>query len=104
MGVYSGGIHFYSPIRIGDIEVEARLIHTSARSVHIAVHVRAASPRTPSDLRLTTQRTSIFVDLGVEGRVRPVAPLALHSDEDRRLNSHALELSLMRESLEALPV
>jgi 4-hydroxybenzoyl-CoA thioesterase len=105
VAVYSGGIHFYSPIRIGDVvEVEARLIHTGDRSLHIAIHVRAASPRTPTELRLTTQCMSVFVDLGADGRARPVPPLELLSDEDHRLSAHAVELIRMRAALEALPV
>lgn len=105
VAVYSGGIHFYSPIRIGDlVEVEARLIHTGAHSLHIAVHVRAASPRSPRDLRLTTQCMSVFVGLGADGRAKPVDPVPLVTAEDRRLDAHALELIRLRSELEALPV
>ncbi|WP_370545113.1 acyl-CoA thioesterase [Herbiconiux sp. VKM Ac-1786] len=105
VAVYSGGIHFFSPIRIGDlVEVEARLIRTGGRSLHIAVHVRAASPRTPQELRLTTHCMTIFVDLGPDGRARAVEALPARSDEDRRLAEHAAELTRLRDSLEALPV
>ena len=83
--VYSGGIHFFRPIRIGHVvEVEARLIHTGARSMHIAVHVRSGSASRPDALEPTTQCMSIFVDPGPDGRARPVRPLELRSDEDRR--------------------
>ena len=82
--VYSGGIHFFRPIRIGHVvEVEARLIHTGARSMHIAVHVRSGSASRPDALEPTTQCMSIFVDPGPDGRARPVRPLELRSDEDR---------------------
>ncbi|MEB0303692.1 acyl-CoA thioesterase, partial [Mucilaginibacter sp. 5C4] len=48
VAVYSGGIHFYRPIRIGHIvEVDARLIHTGPSSMHISIRVRSGSPRTP---------------------------------------------------------
>ncbi len=105
VAVYSGGIHFFRPIRIGHIvEVDARLIHTGERSMHIAVHVRSGSPRTPHALELTTQCMSIFVDPGADGRAREVAPLVLHSDEDRRLDAHAIDLIRMRGELEALPI
>ncbi|MFB2585282.1 acyl-CoA thioesterase [Herbiconiux liukaitaii] len=104
VAVYSGGIHFYRPIRIGHIvEVDARLIHTGDRSMHVAIHVRSGSPRTPSALELTTQCMSIFVD-PEEGRARRVAPLELDSEEDRRLAEHAQELIRLRAELEALPV
>ncbi|QJU54920.1 acyl-CoA thioesterase [Herbiconiux sp. KACC 21604] len=104
VAVYSGGIHFFRPIRIGDIvEVDARLIHTGERSMHIAVRVRSGSPRTPHELQLTTQCMSIFVDLGDEG-ARPVAPLPLISAEDFRLDAHADDLIRMRGALERIPV
>ncbi|MDO9397243.1 MAG: hotdog domain-containing protein [Herbiconiux sp.] len=104
VAVYSGGIHFYRPIRIGHIvEVDARLIHTGRRSMHIAIHVRSGSPLTPSALELTTQCMSVFVDLGDDGRARFVPPLALVTEEDRRLDAHAGELIRMRGELEALP-
>jgi len=105
VAVYSGGIHFFRPIRIGDIvEVDARLIHSGERSLHVAIHVRSGSPRTPHDLHLTTQCMSIFVDVGPDGRARPVLPLPLLSDEDRRLDAHARTLIRLRSQLEALPV
>ena len=103
--VYSGGIHFFRPIRIGHVvEVEARLIHTGAHSMHIAVHVRSGSPSMPEALEPTTQCMSIFVDPGPDGRARPVKPLELRSDEDRRLDRHARELIRLRDLLGALPL
>jgi acyl-CoA hydrolase len=104
VAVYSGGIHFYRPIRIGHIvEVDARLIHTGERSMHVAIHVRSGSPRHPDALQLTTQCMSVFVDLE-PGGARPVAALELRSDEDRRLAAHATDLIRMRAELEALPI
>ncbi len=45
VAVYAGGIHFERAIRIGDIvEVEARIIHTSSRSIHVAARVSSADP------------------------------------------------------------
>jgi 4-hydroxybenzoyl-CoA thioesterase len=105
VAVYSGGIHFYRPIRIGHIvEVSARLIHTGPQSMHIAIHVRSGSPETPRALELTTQCMSVFVELdAATGRSRPVPALPLVSDEDRRLDAHALDLIRLRAGLEALP-
>jgi 4-hydroxybenzoyl-CoA thioesterase len=103
--VYSGGIHFFRPIRIGHIvEIEARLIHTGPRSMHIAVRVRSGSAQTPEALESTTQCMSIFVDPGHDGRARPVDQLELRSDEDHRLDRHARDLIRMRERLTALPI
>ncbi len=103
--VYSGGIHFFRPIRIGDVvELDARLIHTGRTSMHIAVRVRSGSPRSPDALELTTHCMSVFVDPGGDGHARPIPPLELRSAEDRRLDEHARELIRMRERLQALPV
>jgi 4-hydroxybenzoyl-CoA thioesterase len=105
VAVYSGGIHFYRPIRIGHVvELDARLIHTGPRSMHIAIHVRSGSPRTPEVLELTTQCMSVFVDRGADGHARAVEPLALRSAEDIALDAHARDLIRMREGLEAIPI
>lgn len=105
VAVYSGGIHFYRPIQIGDIvEVDARLIHTGPHSMHISIRVRSGSPRAPHDLKLTTQCMSIFVTRGPDGSAEPVRPLALVSEEDRRLDEHARDLIAMRADLPTIPL
>ena len=104
VAVYSGGIHFYRPVRIGHlVEVEARLIHTGPRSMHLAIHVRSGDPRT-GELELTTQCMSVFVVRGDEGAAAAVPALEPRSDEDRRLDEHARELIRLRAELPALPV
>ena len=102
VAVYSGGIHFLSPIHIGDIvELEARLIHTGPHSMHIVVHVRAKDPR-GSQWRDTTQCMTIFVTRDAAGHASAVPQLELHSDEDRRLDEHARDLVRRRASLAPL--
>lgn len=104
VAVYSGGIHFYRPIHIGDIvEIRARLIHTSARSMHIAIQVHSANPRTPNDLALTTQCMSVFVVPGDDGHAVPVEPLVLRTDEDRALDAFALDLVERRQRMLPIP-
>ncbi|MDP9027311.1 MAG: acyl-CoA thioesterase, partial [Actinomycetota bacterium] len=72
VAAYSGGIHFSSPVHIGDlVEVEARLIHTGPRSMHVAIHVRSGSP-TDGVLVPTTQCMSILVTKGADGKALPV--------------------------------
>ncbi|MHC5794766.1 acyl-CoA thioesterase [Lacisediminihabitans sp. FW035] len=102
IAVYSGGIHFYRPIHIGDIvEVEARLIHTGVRSMHVAIHVRSGDPVDPV-MALTTQCMSILVATGDDGRAVVVPALEPRSDEDAALDAHAIELIAMRAELGAL--
>lgn len=105
VAVYSGGIHFYRPIQIGDIvEVDARLIHTGPHSMHISIRVRSGSPHAPHDLKLTTQCMSIFVTRGADESAQPVRQLPLVSEEDRRLDEHARALIAMRADLPTLPL
>ena len=105
VAVYSGGIHFYRPIHIGHIvEVDARLIHTGKRSMHISIRVRSGSPRTPHDLQLTTQCMSIFVAIGTDGHAAPVEALTLITAEDKRLDQHARDLMELRAPLVMMPV
>lgn len=104
VAVYAGGIHFYRPIHIGHIvEVEARIIHTSERSMHLSIQVHSADPKT-REFHLTTQCMSIFVTVGDGNKAAPVPPLALSSEEDRRLDEHARHLIELRAALPSFPV
>jgi len=104
VAVYSGGIHFYKPIRIGDlVEVDARLIHTSPHSMHISVRVRTGPPASPRELVLSTQCLTVFVDRGPDQRASAVKPLITISDEDRRLDAHAVELMALRDEMAVIP-
>ena len=102
VAVYAGGIHFERAIRIGDIvEVDARIIHTSSRSIHVAARVSSADP-VEGHYRRTTQCMSVFVSPGPDGQASLVRPIELRSDEDRRLDAHARDLITMRAELDAL--
>jgi acyl-CoA hydrolase len=98
IAVYSGGIRFYRPLRIGHlVEAEARLLHTGPKSMHIAVHVRSGDPST-GELQLTTHCLTVFVPLGAdgEGGAVPVRQWQPVSDEDRALDEHARHLIALR--------
>jgi acyl-CoA hydrolase len=104
VAAYSGGIHFYSPIHIGDlVEAEARLIHTGARSMHVAIHVRSGDPAT-GIMSPTTQCMSILVNKGADGKAQPVSKFEPVSGEDVALDDHAIHLIEMRAALKYLPV
>lgn len=67
-----GAITFLEPVHIGDIvEIEARLIHTGHRSMHVAVHVRAIDARTGQQ-RLCTRAVAVYVVLDEHGRAMQV--------------------------------
>ena len=104
IAAYSGGIHFYRPIHIGDlVEVEARLIYTGPRSMHVAIHVRSGDPTTGVNQQ-TTQCMSILVAKGEDGKALPIAPFVPVSQEDVDLEAHARHLIEMRAALKFLPV
>ncbi len=104
IAVYSGGIHFFAPVRIGDIvEVEARLLYTSERSMHLGIRVSTADPRAPHALTLTTQCMSVFVIPGAGGVALPVPQWTPSADEDVRLHDHALEIIALREHIVPIP-
>ncbi|MET0672639.1 MAG: hotdog domain-containing protein [Microbacterium pygmaeum] len=104
IAVYSGGIHFFAPVRIGDlVEVEARLIHTSAHSMHLSIRVSCADPRTPDERSLTTLCMSVFVVPGSGGVALPVPAWHPSTAEDRRLDAHARELIRLREEIVPIP-
>ncbi|MGB3684249.1 MAG: hotdog domain-containing protein [Ornithinimicrobium sp.] len=95
LAIYCGGIRFYRPVLIGNlVEVTARLLHTGRTSMHIAVHVRSADPKT-GDYSLTTHCLTVFVAIA-EGSAVVAPTWHPHSDEDRRLDTHAQELMRLR--------
>lgn len=104
--VYSGGIHFLRPIRIGHVvELDARLLHVDEEGgMHIATRVSSAPAESPDHLELTTVCTSIFKDGAHRNGGSQLRALELRSDEDRRLDGHARALIDMRRKLSNLPL
>jgi len=96
VAVFSGGVRFYRPLLIGDVvEVEARLVYTGTKSMHIAVHVRSGDPR-GREVHLTTYCLTVMVARDAAGNSQPIPPWAPVSDEDKRLHAHALDLLQIR--------
>ncbi|GAA1701418.1 acyl-CoA thioesterase [Microbacterium sediminicola] len=102
VAVYSGGIHFLAPVRIGNVvELDARLIYTGPHSMHVSVRVLTADPRTPEARTLTTQCLLIFVDAGPDG-AREVRRWEPSLPEDVRLTQHAVDLVHQRGEIAVL--
>ncbi len=100
VAVYSGGIHFFAPVTIGDlVEVEATLLYTSAHSMHLGIRVSSADPRAPRDLTLTTQCMAVFVVPGAAGVALPVPQWVPEVEEDVRLHELAHEIIRVRETI-----
>lgn len=104
VAVYSGGIHFFAPVRIGElVEVDARIVYTSAHSMHISIRVSSADPRLPHELTLTTQCMSVFVVPGTDGVAQAVPEWLPVRPGDLRLHEHAREIVRLRESIVPIP-
>ncbi|WP_284977000.1 acyl-CoA thioesterase [Arthrobacter sp. efr-133-TYG-104] len=96
VAVFSGGVRFYRPLLIGHlVEVEARLVYTGAKGMHIAVHVRSGDPKT-GEMNLTTYCLTVMVARDDTGTAVPIPPWVPVSAEDRKLHAHARELLEIR--------
>ena len=85
------------PLRIGHlVEVEARLLFTGTKSMHVSVHVRSGDPATNDELELTTHCLTLFVALDAEGHAVAAPPWRPVSAEDQALHAHALHLAELR--------
>lgn len=103
VAVYAGGIQFAAPMRIGDVvEVDARLIHTTAHAMHVAIEARSTPLDAPAALQRNARCIAVYVvpEGGTAGPVRAWEPA---SDEDRALDAHARELIELRGRIPALP-
>jgi acyl-CoA hydrolase len=99
VAVFVGGVRFYRPLHIGHlVEVEARLLLTGARSMHISVHVRSGDPAT-GHLEETTHCLIVFVARDGTGHATAVPPWQPSSKEDMALHDHAEELIALRSEI-----
>lgn len=96
VAVFSGGIRFTRPVHIGDlVEVEARLIYTGNKGMHIAVEVRSGDPK-GDELTQTTNCITIMVARDENGTSVPVPPWEPVTQEDRELWTHTRTLLEIR--------
>lgn len=96
VAVFAGGVRFYQPVRVGDLmEIEARLVHTSPRSMHVSVRARAGDRR-EREPRLIAHGLTVMVSTGEDGRAVPIKQWKALTEEDRSLERRALELVTLR--------
>ncbi|MFC7516717.1 acyl-CoA thioesterase [Herbaspirillum sp. GCM10030257] len=99
--VYVGGIRFLKPIFIGQIvEVSAMIIHTGTSSMNVAVEVSAIDPKT-GDRKTTTRCVIAFVAIDGGGDTVAVPRWTPVTEEDKRLEHHALQMAKMRKEQES---
>ncbi|MEM0128857.1 MAG: acyl-CoA thioesterase [Thermoplasmata archaeon] len=78
------GVDFLGPVRVGDIvHVTAQVSYVGRTSMEVEIHVEAERPGVPT---LTTVGDAFVTMVAVDEarRPRPVAPLRLVTEEDRR--------------------
>ncbi|WP_425861934.1 acyl-CoA thioesterase [Arthrobacter sp. TWP1-1] len=96
VAVFSGGVRFYRPLLIGHVvEVEARLVYTGTKGMHIAVHVRSGDPKS-GEMNLTTYCLTVMVTRDDAGNSVPVPAWVPVTEEDKRLHAHARDLLEIR--------
>lgn len=96
VAVFTGGVRFYQPVRVGDlVELEARLVHTSSRSMHLSVRARAGDRREREPM-LIAHGLTVMVSTGADGRAVPVPQWSALTENDRDLERRALELVGLR--------
>lgn len=84
-------VDFLSPVQIGDlVRCSARLALVGSTSMEIAVEALAENLGTGETV-IAVRAHLTFVALDDSGRPAPVPPLALTTDEDKRLNAEALD-------------
>ncbi|MCW2131955.1 acyl-CoA thioesterase [Arthrobacter sp. VKM Ac-2550] len=99
VAVFSGGVRFYRPLLIGNVvEVEARLVYTGNKGMHVSVHVRSGDPKT-GELELTTYCLTVMVARDETGTAVPIPPWNPVSDEDRELEQHVREIIRIRSQI-----
>ncbi|WP_144794409.1 acyl-CoA thioesterase [Kocuria palustris] len=96
VAVFSGGVRFLRPLHIGDmVEVDARLIYTGNKGMHVAVEVRSGDPKA-RELEVTTNCLTVMVARDEEGTSVPVPRWEPADETDRRLWQHARTLLEIR--------
>jgi acyl-CoA hydrolase len=77
-------VHFLQPVRLGAVVIVQAQVNFAARtSMEVGVRVLVEDPRTRTRVQVTRAYTT-FVAVDEAGRPRPVPPLSLETDEDRR--------------------
>lgn len=96
VAVFSGGVRFYRPLLIGHVvEVEARLVYTGTKGMHVAVHALSGDPK-GGEIHLTTYCLTVMVTRDAAGNSVPVPSWAPVTNEDERLHAHARDLLEIR--------
>jgi len=85
-------LDFISPVHVGDIVVlQAQVNYVSRTSMEVGCRVEVEDVRTQGQRRYVTKAYLTFVGIDDRGKPRPLAPLELVSEDDRRRHEGALQ-------------
>ncbi|GAB3192987.1 acyl-CoA thioesterase [Nesterenkonia suensis] len=94
--VLTGGVRFYRPITSGDLaEVDARLVLTGSKSMHVLVRVRAGA-RWEKSPEIVAYGLPVMVAPDGVGSARHITPWQPISDEDHAIAEKARRLRDLR--------
>ena len=94
--VLTGGVRFYRPITIGDlVEVDARLVLTGSKSMHVLVRVRSGV-RQDRDPQVVAYGLPVMVAPDGSGKARHITPWEPITDEDHAIAAKARRLRDLR--------
>ncbi len=104
VSAYVGGVRFYAPVHIGDVvRTRSRLLYTGRQTMHIAVQMSAADPRT-GEFRDTGHALAIVAAIDADGDATQVRPWLPVTGEDVALDAHARELIRLRGEVPRAPL
>lgn len=79
------GLNFLKPIRVGNfVTVQARLTYVSRSSMEVQVRVKAEDVLHEKEFEAMTAYF-LFVALDADGNTKPIPPLLIESEEERKL-------------------
>lgn len=94
--VLTGGVRFYRPITIGDlVEVDARLVLTGSKSMHVLVRVRSGD-RWERNPEVVAYGLPVMVSPDGTGTARKIARWEPMSDEDHEVAEKARRIRDLR--------
>lgn len=89
-------LHFLQPVRLGAVVILQAQVNLAARtSMEVGVRVLVEDPGTAARVQ-TTRAYLTFVAVDTEGRPRPVPPLELETEADRRREAAAQKRRAVR--------
>lgn len=97
-GVLTGGVRFYRPVTVGDlVEVEARLVLTGEKSMHVMVRVRG-SKRWEKTSHVVAYGLPVMVAPNSDGGAQRVVPWQPLTEVDHGVAEQARLIRQLRQS------